>query len=1144
MVVCSGKHTRLIVFSDPPYTCIVQKDRSFVDRKTDKDGCCKVFGAFKDMGSFILAYEKSRKSKELFYYENKESNQPVRVFFDVDIKFSERMSDSRTQKEIGKEFFTRFQLFFVKFWWTVFKDIEPPKLCAAICARPEKVGIHIHAVFEYGRHFANLKDHKVFRNQLFDFAVQHGFLREDEAGILDASVYETGAFRLVYSRKKEIKSGKLRIAPPYEPLDPSVNHIRDYLVTFISDRSLPLPSLNEGSLPMKGRKRKITESCQTSRKKTSAAEECPGIAFEETEDLLRAAQLEVVRKAFSKLSVARSVNYDTWMNVGFAMRNIQAKYGWNLMGLFEQFSRKSPKHQDRWEEAKARFLSTDDPHDGYKIGIPTLLEWVLVDSSEKLVFPTEFSVDKESSVTHPLVINPDESMPQGMNDIQYGHRDIISRCDQPYDIVIPNATPLCRFNYFIKCDYGIGKTTRLVAEINKGYRDLQNAFGITSQDRMIIITFRVTLSEKYKADLFDIGFTSYQDSKKKTLDSQYLVVQLESLGRVKIPELADSGASKLVLVLDESESLLKHFESSTMNNRSESLHRLCALMSVARTVVTMDRDLGPRTYQFVTTLRDVQNVVCINTYKNHADESVGIASDLDELVRYLDCDVKHGRKFALCSNSKAAADVIMAFLSSTFPRKKFKYFSSDTSSSSRSLDMRDLILALKEYDGVIFTPTILAGVSYDAKDILRMYIVATRHSCGPREVSQMMRRIRHVIPPPLEPDDLLQTPVQYIYAFVDNWNPTINRAFTYKTVQRFIAFKNNSENYLRMLDTPLSKLHLHTSTYSSNFVKAFSEAHTFNVLETLDGFWNFNFRFLAHMKASGVVVCNLPHLDPDTAFNETLSVLAKHVKNTKLALVANAPLLSDEEYESLSKSSDVTPDQKARMQKYDLCKFYNITSWLCTVGSHVLGLDNLFRFSFHPKFVETYSRSKTKHIYSLWSILIHKGYTTMDHYIKAVENSPSLFDTLETLNSSEVAKLHLMHQRVNGVAEIKLAIEIIQRMGWNTMEDPSTIHSDRVKANILNHISHIRPYLSHFISLPSDDKACYPKILEFCRNTLDVPHRVENRYNYFSISPNLFVKPPASWSPSQPLPHVPHIPTWKTEHLLAITPCIYPTPAS
>ena len=137
---------------------------------------------------------------------------------------------------------------------------------------------------------------------------------------------------------------------------------------------------------------------------------------------------------------------------------------------------------------------------------------------------------------------------------------------------------------YVKSHMGTGKTKQL-------FEYMLSFVKQNPESRVYIVTFRVTFAQDMLSKLnafmaqrtTGVQFVSYTDVRSPTIDQQYLIVQVESLNRVKIV-----GTKCGLLVLDESESIYEQLSSGLSEKEIANMVNFKALIRFSTRVVAMD----------------------------------------------------------------------------------------------------------------------------------------------------------------------------------------------------------------------------------------------------------------------------------------------------------------------------------------------------------------------------------------------------------------------------------------------------------------------------------------------------------------------------------------------------------------------------
>jgi type I site-specific restriction endonuclease len=147
----------------------------------------------------------------------------------------------------------------------------------------------------------------------------------------------------------------------------------------------------------------------------------------------------------------------------------------------------------------------------------------------------------------------------------------------------------------IKSRYGSGKTTFL-QKLIKDY----------DMTRVLFITYRQTLARDIMRNFKKLGFKNYLDSYENpdVWNSPKLIVQLDSLMNVVLKNTKYKEDERFdpkydLIVLDESESLLNHFDEGTMEGKDIQVFDFFdQLLEHSKKVAMLDGDISKRSLSF------------------------------------------------------------------------------------------------------------------------------------------------------------------------------------------------------------------------------------------------------------------------------------------------------------------------------------------------------------------------------------------------------------------------------------------------------------------------------------------------------------------------------------------------------------------
>jgi hypothetical protein len=299
----------------------------------------------------------------------------------------------------------------------------------------------------------------------------------------------------------------------------------------------------------------------------------------------------------------------------------------------------------------------------------------------------------------------------------------------------PTATML------VKSPMKTGKTKSIRAFIDTYFTDTE-----LKQNRIIILSFRQTFAAEMWAKFSEFNLYSATTGE---LNFLRLIVQVESLYRVTITR----GEVPDLLVIDECESIFEQFSSGLSKNFSTVWSVFEWMLRYSTCVICLDAFLSERTEQVIARFRaGKETKIITNKYPGAKIQSPGadtsscdsyqLTSDKNLWAANLVNDIAAGMKIAVATSSLAEAKFVNAHLTDKFPNKKIKMYSSATSETEKKSHFADVNTTWSQYDVLIYTPTVSAGVSFERKHYDKMYGLFSDMSCPVDTTFQMMGRVR------------------------------------------------------------------------------------------------------------------------------------------------------------------------------------------------------------------------------------------------------------------------------------------------------------------------------------------------------------------------------------------------------------------
>lgn len=244
---------------------------------------------------------------------------------------------------------------------------------------------------------------------------------------------------------------------------------------------------------------------------------------------------------------------------------------------------------------------------------------------------------------------------------------------------------------------------------------------------ILTVTFRQSLADKQKTDW--PGFADYRDHKFSEDEVHHniprLICQVDSLRHFY-------GKYDLV-ILDELSYTIGHTISFT-KFKSHAWKRLGDFIENAIHVIAMDATFDNMCYEYLVDCKREPFVVR-NTYKSLSDTTVDIINSRSKLEGNIKADLELGKKLFVVTNIADWARDLYNVLTSQLPGKRILLVTQG---------MPILLDKWKEYDGVIISPAVTAGLSFEEDHFDCVYGHFRHHIGTARDWLQMLLRVRSV----------------------------------------------------------------------------------------------------------------------------------------------------------------------------------------------------------------------------------------------------------------------------------------------------------------------------------------------------------------------------------------------------------------
>ena len=442
--------------------------------------------------------------------------------------------------------------------------------------------------------------------------------------------------------------------------------------------------------------------------------------------------LDDIKALLTCLSVQQMDDYATWIKLGMILKRLGAP-----MVLWEVMSKRSKKFQvgdcsSRWPSLKTydftifslQAMAKDGNMDMYNRIKPTLnmSKHVFEDTNE---YPP-YLIDTPYLTTK----TPDAA---ATNKDQAKFKMLVDRF----------MTDATKKSLVLRSRYGSGKTTfmqRLIKERNP--------------ERVLFITYRQTLARDIMRNFGKLGFKNYLDSydQPNVWQSPRLIVQIDSLMNLllKNEDVMNGAAFDLnydMIVLDESESLLCHFDEGTMVRKEiEIWNFFDELLKHCKKMVLMDGDVSERSLSFA---NSYGIMTYINNRNNEQNKNFNLICDQTKWETQLHRDLEkfyyENPKFLVCIVSQTATHALSLedSLKIKYPHLNIKRLVGLDSGGTKKRFLEDINQSLETTNVFIYSPVIESGVDITIK-VKKLYGILSCKSNSQRAYLQMLARCRNV----------------------------------------------------------------------------------------------------------------------------------------------------------------------------------------------------------------------------------------------------------------------------------------------------------------------------------------------------------------------------------------------------------------
>lgn len=531
--------------------------------------------------------------------------------------------------------------------------------------------------------------------------------------------------------------------------------------------------------------------------------------------------------------------------------------------------------------------------------------------------------------------------------------------------------------YCLRAGMALGKT-----------KALEKLFSNKKYKKILMISFRKSLDKTYINKFKD--FKLYLDINEDTYDLDIhnkLVVQVDSLHKVR-------GSCDL-LVLDEYTYTSFHLV-DFVKERTQCYKTLKEYVQYTEHIIVLDAYLNNYHLEWFKQLgRKIYYVK--NTFKKHKDKKViNYSNNLGSFINNLKENINNNKKIIICTNKKTFLNKIKDILDINYSSKKYKFIDSD---SNGDIDMENW----DKYDIIGYTPTIVAGISFEKKhfDLCYGYFINSS-SCAELSVQQLFR-VR------------------------DLRDKTIHLCVEVNGKKDYPTERDNVREYILDRNKNLSEGidNLTLSRINRNVIEDDYFTMFINVQILL--FQSKNFyeeKLLNLLKKQGIeiIIKDTGSNEDSKQYRKDINEISKKIKQNDIELMCNLPKIEFDEYEELKRKNNKTKEEKLQI------RYYNIKQ-------------NLNNDKLTPELINKYEKyikqfNNLKYVNSI-----------KDNFNELISLKINDYEEKLELENDNTKTLHIN----NKYYKIAYLDRIVKEMGFASILDKEEINIDKNK--IINYIN-------------------------------------------------------------------------------------------
>ena len=281
------------------------------------------------------------------------------------------------------------------------------------------------------------------------------------------------------------------------------------------------------------------------------------------------------------------------------------------------------------------------------------------------------------------------------------------------------------------------KTLAIHSPMNTGKTRLNeqicNEFGFK---RILMVSYRQSLTNDLYGSFSKLGFKSYIDG---FYNANRIICQIESLHKLNQTIFdgyyLDDIAEYDLIIIDEIESILNHFRSTTIKDKEDTFNLFRDIIYNSKKLLVLDGDFNNRSFDFISFFG--KSIILENQIQKNKKHFI-YTNNRHKFDVQIDNDLKEGKNIVICSMSSR--------LATHYYNKYCKLYKSilhcGKSDDKLKNELKNVGTFWSQKRLIIYSPSIEAGVNFDIEHINKIYVILSNKSTSQRGLIQMMGRIR------------------------------------------------------------------------------------------------------------------------------------------------------------------------------------------------------------------------------------------------------------------------------------------------------------------------------------------------------------------------------------------------------------------